>query len=235
MKRLQLLLLFSLACFLLIPINVAHAKGTQVLVPDTVKDTHSRYTAKYKSGIGHTCTAILISSTAAITAKHCGGTQHQSPAGTIYPGASGVSTPFGYMNIRYYIPHPKYDVAVIKGIKRDQDKFYQYYIKPFTTTVRGYSDEELSKFVDQEVYSYGYPYKDGVFKQYRSDGKVNNYSKYLPLLSTDIPSFEGQSGSGVFKKDGPFVGIIVSRARGNEAEVLPFSKEIATWINNNAK
>ncbi|EGQ1310267.1 trypsin-like serine peptidase [Staphylococcus pseudintermedius] len=235
MKRLQLLLLFSLACFLLIPINVAHAKGTQVLVPDTVKDTHSRYTAKYKSGIGHTCTAILISSTAAITAKHCGGTQHQSPAGTIYPGASGVSTPFGYMNIRYYIPHPKYDVAVIKGIKRDQDKFYQYYIKPFTTTVRGYSDEELSKFVDQEVYSYGYPYKDGVFKQYRSDGKVNNYSKYLPLLSTDIPAFEGQSGSGVFKKDGPFVGIIVSRARGNEAEVLPFSKEIATWINNNAK
>ncbi|MDK3679804.1 serine protease, partial [Staphylococcus pseudintermedius] len=227
--------LFSLACFLLIPINVAHAKGTQVLVPDTVKDTHSRYTAKYKSGIGHTCTAILISSTAAITAKHCGGTQHQSPAGTIYPGASGVSTPFGYMNIRYYIPHPKYDVAVIKGIKRDQDKFYQYYIKPFTTTVRGYSDEELSKFVDQEVYSYGYPYKDGVFKQYRSDGKVNNYSKYLPLLSTDIPAFEGQSGSGVFKKDGPFVGIIVSRARGNEAEVLPFSKEIATWINNNAK
>lgn len=107
-------------------------------------------------------------------------------AGTIYPGASGVSTPFGYMNIRYYIPHPKYDVAVIKGIKRDQDKFYQYYIKPFTTTVRGYSDEELSKFVDQEVYSYGYPYRNGVFKQYRSDGKVNNYSKYLPLLSTDI-------------------------------------------------
>ncbi|MBJ8255010.1 trypsin-like serine peptidase [Staphylococcus pseudintermedius] len=235
MKRLQLLLLFSLACFLLIPINVAHAKGTQVLVPDTVKDTHSKYTAKYKSGIGHTCTAILISSTAAITAKHCGGTQHQSPAGTIYPGASGVSTPFGYMNIRYYIPHPKYDVAVIKGIKRDQDKFYQYYIKPFTTTVRGYSDEELSKFVDQEVYSYGYPYRNGVFKQYRSDGKVNNYSKYLPLLSTDILAFEGQSGSGVFKKDGPFVGIIVSRARGNEAEVLPFSKEIATWINNNAK
>ncbi|MCE5483220.1 trypsin-like serine peptidase [Staphylococcus pseudintermedius] len=235
MKRLQLLLLFSLACFLLIPINVAHAKGTQVLVPDTVKDTHSKYTAKYKSGIGHTCTAILISSTAAITAKHCGGTQHQSPAGTIYPSASGVSTPFGYMNIRYYIPHPKYDVAVIKGIKRDQDKFYQYYIKPFTTTVRGYSDEELSKFVDQEVYSYGYPYKDGVFNQYRSDGKANNYSKYLPLLSTDIPAFEGQSGSGVFKKDGPFVGIIVSRARGNEAEVLPFSKEIATWINNNAK
>ncbi|PWZ95815.1 serine protease, partial [Staphylococcus pseudintermedius] len=141
----------------------------------------------------------------------------------------------GYMNIRYYIPHPKYDVAVIKGIKRDQDKFYQYYIKPFTTTVRGYSDEELSKFVDQEVYSYGYPYRNGVFKQYRSDGKVNNYSKYLPLLSTDIPAFEGQSGSGVFKKDGPFVGIIVSRARGNEAEVLPFSKEIATWINNNAK
>ncbi|EGQ1279790.1 trypsin-like serine protease [Staphylococcus pseudintermedius] len=235
MKRLQLLLLFSLACFLLIPINVAHAKGTQVLVPDTVKDTHSKYTAKYKSGSGHTCTAILISSTAAITAKHCGGTQHQSPAGTIYPGASGVSTPFGYMNIRYYIPHPKYDVAVIKGIKRDQDKFYQYYIKPFTTTVRGYSDEELSKFVDQEVYSYGYPYRNGVFKQYRSDGKVNNYSKYLPLLSTDIPAFEGQSGSGVFKKDGSFIGIIITRTKDNKANTLPLTEDIAKWINKNAK
>ncbi|ELD8121996.1 trypsin-like peptidase domain-containing protein [Staphylococcus pseudintermedius] len=235
MKKLCLILLMT---FSLIPFplsNTTFAKGKQTPITDTVADRHSIYSALYKTANGRFCTAILISSSAALTAKHCGGLQPAKRSGTIYPGANENKTPFGYMNIRYYIPHPKYDVAVIKGIKRDQDKFYQYYIKPFTTTVRGYSDEELSKFVDQEVYSYGYPYRNGVFKQYRSDGKVNNYSKYLPLLSTDIPAFEGQSGSGVFKKDGPFVGIIVSRARGNEAEVLPFSKEIATWINNNAK
>ncbi|EHP0491122.1 trypsin-like peptidase domain-containing protein [Staphylococcus pseudintermedius] len=234
MKRLQLLLLFSLACFLLIPINVAHAKGTQVLVPDTVKDTHSKYTAKYKSGSGHTCTAILISSTAAITAKHCGWTQHQSPAGTIYPGASGVSTPFGYMNIRYYIPHPKYDVAVIKGIKRDQDKFYQYYIKPFTTTVRGYSDEELSKFVDQEVYSYGYPYKGSDFYQYRSDGKITRYVERFKSIQTDSPTVVGQSGSGVFTKNGDFIGIVIESTTDRKGIVLPFTQEIADWINANA-
>ncbi|MDT0945184.1 serine protease [Staphylococcus pseudintermedius] len=235
MKKLCWLFLFFLPCFLLIPFNTAYAKGEQKPVPDTVADPHSKYSAYYQVSLTRSCSAILISSTAALTARHCVGREPAKRSGTIYPGQNLDKSPFGYMNISTYTPHPKYDIAIIKGTLRDQDKFYKYYIRPFTTTVRGYSDEELSKFVDQEVYSYGYPYKDGVFKQYRSDGKVNNYSKYLPLLSTDIPAFEGQSGSGVFKKDGPFVGIIVSRARGNEAEVLPFSKEIATWINNNAK
>ncbi|MFP4965299.1 trypsin-like serine peptidase [Staphylococcus pseudintermedius] len=240
MKRLQLLLLFSLACFLLIPINVAHAKGTQVLVPDTVKDTHSKYTAKYKSGIGHTCTAILISSTAAITAKHCGWTQHQSPAGTIYPGASGVSTPFGYMNISTYTPHPnpKYDIAIIKGTERDQDRFYKYYIKKFTTTVRGYTDDELSGFVGDEVYSYGYPNKKPapIKVQCRSDGNIYKHrTTPRPYLLTDMPAYDGQSGSGVFKKDGSFIGIIITRTKDNKANTLPFTEDIANWINKNAK
>lgn len=100
MKKMQLLVLLFLTCFILIPVDVAYAKGTQVLVPDTIKDTHSKYTAKYESGIRRVCTAILISSTAAVTARHCGGTQRATRAGTIYPGASGSSMPFGYMNIR---------------------------------------------------------------------------------------------------------------------------------------
>ncbi|HDG4500884.1 TPA: trypsin-like serine protease, partial [Staphylococcus pseudintermedius] len=110
-------------------------------------DPHSKYTAKYESGTRRVCTAILISSTAAVTAKHCGGTQRLSPAGTIYPGASGPLMPFGYMNIRNYIPHPTQDIAVIKGISRDQSKAYQYYIRPFTTQVTGYSDDALRGFV----------------------------------------------------------------------------------------
>ncbi|QHW37990.1 trypsin-like peptidase domain-containing protein [Staphylococcus ursi] len=234
MKRLQLLLLLSLACFLLMPNNAAYAKGTQVLVPDTVRDTRSKYTAKYVSGIGHTCTAILISSTAAVTAKHCGGTKPITPAGTIYPGASGPDTPFGYMNIRYYFPHPTQDIAVIKGILRDQSKAYQYYIRPFSTKVTGYTNEQLEGFKDSEIYSYGYPYRDGVFKQYRSDGKITSYSKYLPLLSTDMPAYKGQSGSGVFIKNGNFLGIIVSATNEDEANVLPFTEDIANWINEKA-
>ncbi|WP_019166279.1 trypsin-like serine peptidase [Staphylococcus delphini] len=245
MRKLKMLLLLSLVCFLLIPVYTVYARGDednpdthspphQEVVPDTVKDPRSKHTAKYTSAIGQTCTAILISSTAAVTAKHCGGTKSRTRAGRIYPGASGSSTPFGYMNIRFYIPHPTLDIAVIKGIERDQDKFYKYYIGKFKTTVTGYTNEELNGFVGKEVYSYGYPYRGGVFKQYRSDGTITHYSQFLPQLDTNMPAYEGQSGSGVFKKDGPFVGIITKRTRGYEADVLPFTKEIADWINTHA-
>ncbi|HAR6429500.1 TPA: trypsin-like peptidase domain-containing protein [Staphylococcus pseudintermedius] len=234
MKKLQLLLLLSLACFVLSPVDAAFAKkGTQVIVPDTVADPHSKYTAKYESADHSHCTAILISSTVALTAKHCGGNHPTTYNGTIYPGESGLKTPFGYMNIRNYIPHPTQDIAVIKGISRDQSKTYQYYIRPFTTQVTGYSDDALRGFVGQEVYSYGYPYRDGVFRQYRSDGIIKFYVK-PPLLVTDMPALGGQSGSGVFKKDGQFVGIIIGRRSDGEANVLPFTQEIAEWVNKNA-
>ncbi|UXS29030.1 trypsin-like serine protease [Staphylococcus delphini] len=243
MKRLQLLLLLSLACFIILPIDNSYAQEAspdtatephQEVVPDTVKDTHSKYTAKYVSGISHTCTAILISSTAAVTAKHCGGTKYLKGAGTIYPGASGPNTPFGYMNIREYFPHPKYDIAVIRGLLRDQSKAYQYYIRPFSTKVTGYTDEDFNKFVNSDVYSYGYPYKGGVFMQYRSDGKITHYSQYLPQLVTNMPAYKGQSGAGLFTKDSKFLGIIVSSTNKDEANVLPFNKEIADWINAHA-
>ncbi|HEC2158442.1 serine protease [Staphylococcus delphini] len=245
MRKLKMLLLLSLVCFLLMPAYTVYARGDednpdthspphQEVVPDTVKDPRSKYTAKYLSATGHVCTAILISSTAALTAQHCGGTKARTRAGTIYPGASGTSTPFGYMNIRFYIPHPTKDIALIKGIDRDQDKFYKYYIGKFKTTVTGYTDEALSKFVEEDIYSYGYPYKEGVFKQYRSDGTITNYSKYLPLFYTNMPASEGQSGSGVFTKNGNFIGIITTRTHDKEADVLPFTTDIADWINTHA-
>ncbi|QHW37988.1 trypsin-like serine protease [Staphylococcus ursi] len=236
MKKLRLLLLLSVVFLLLIPVDVTYAKkGTQVRVPDTIADSHSKYTAKYKSGIYHTCTAILISSTAAVTAKHCGGNRRLRYGGTIYPGASGYSTPFGYMNISDYIPNPKYDIAVIKGTLRDQDKFYRYYIRPFKTKVTGYTSEQLQRFVGKEGYSYGYPNRDSIYYQYRSDGNIT-FSQKTPLyLRTELPAYGGQSGSGVFTKDSDFIGIIITRTPTDfKANVLPFTTDIANWINKYA-
>lgn len=144
------------------------------------------------------------------------------------------------MNISTYTPHPnpKYDIAIIKGTERDQDRFYKYYIKKFTTTVRGYTDDELSGFVGDEVYSYGYPNRKPapIKVQYRSDGNIYKHLKSpKPYLLTDMPGYDGQSGSGVFKKDGSFIGIIITRTKDNKANTLPFTEDIANWINKNAK
>ncbi|PXA08617.1 serine protease, partial [Staphylococcus pseudintermedius] len=96
MKKLRLITLLSLVCLIFLPVNTAFAqKGTQVVVSDTVADPHSKYTAKYESANHSHCTAILISSTVALTAKHCGGDYHTTYNGTIYPGGSGLKTPFG--------------------------------------------------------------------------------------------------------------------------------------------
>lgn len=236
MNKIRLIVLLLLTYFILFPVDAAYAKkGTQVLVPDTVKDTHSKYTAKYESGIRQHCTAILISSNVALTAKHCGGNQRTKYGGTIYPGESGLSTPFGYMNISEYIPNPDYDIAILKGTDRDQSRAYKYYIRKFKTPVTAFSDQELQDFVGKEAYSYGYPYKYSGYKQYRSDGEIEFYEKSVPILRTTLPAFEGQSGSGVFTKNGEFIGIIITRTAKNEANVLPFNEKIAQWINKNEK
>ncbi|EGQ4088394.1 trypsin-like peptidase domain-containing protein [Staphylococcus pseudintermedius] len=240
MKKLCWLFLFFLPCFLLIPFNTAYAKGEQKPVPDTVADPHSKYSAYYQVSLTRSCSAILISSTAALTARHCVGREPAKRSGTIYPGQNLDKSPFGYMNISTYTPHPnpKYDIAIIKGTERDQDRFYKYYIKKFTTTVRGYTDDELSGFVGDEVYSYGYPNKKPapIKVQYRSDGNIYKHrTTPRPYLLTDMPAYDGQSGSGVFKKDGSFIGIIITRTKDNKANTLPFTEDIANWINKNAK
>ncbi|WP_086428421.1 trypsin-like serine peptidase [Staphylococcus cornubiensis] len=249
MKKLESILLLFLSCFLLMPLESAYAqndidmrpdpppKPHQDIVPDTVKDPHSKLTAKYSIKPGLNCTAILISSTAALTAKHCIKAKPGTSYGTIYPGANGDKTPFGYMNIREVITHPNYlyDIAILKGTERDQDKFYKYYIGKFKTKVKGYTDETLGSFVNKEAYSYGYPKKGDIYYQYRSDGTITQYIDSFKLYYTNIPAFGGQSGSGVFLKSGQFVGIIIaSTVDKHEAHVLPFTTEIAEWINKNA-
>ncbi|PCF81284.1 serine protease [Staphylococcus intermedius] len=239
MKKLCLICLLTLSYFLLIPFDTTYAKGKQEPVPDTVADSHSKYAAYFQTNSGRYCTAILISSTAAITARHCVGKEPAEKVGRIYPGRNGDQRPFGYMNIRTYIPNSKYDIALIKGIDRDQDPFYQTYIKKFSTTVTGYTNEELSRFVSDEVYSYGYPNRKSVPMrlQYRSDGQIYRHkTSPTPYLFTDMPAgYGGQSGSGVFKKDSQFIGIIITSKNRKTANVLPFTKEIADWINDNAK
>ncbi|MDK3998832.1 trypsin-like peptidase domain-containing protein [Staphylococcus pseudintermedius] len=241
MKKLCLILLMTFSLIPFPPSNTTFAKGKQTPITDTVADRHSIYSALYKTANGRFCTAILISSSAALTAKHCGGLQPAKRSGTIYPGANENKTPFGYMNIRTYTPHPnpKYDIAILKGTERDQDEFYKYYIRKFSTTVKGYTDEELSRFVRNDVYSYGYPNRKSVPEglQYRSDGKVYKHrTTPKPYLLTDMPAgYGGQSGSGVFKKDGQFIGIMVTRTKKNTANILPFTESIAKWINENAK
>ncbi|ELD8071931.1 trypsin-like peptidase domain-containing protein [Staphylococcus pseudintermedius] len=240
MKKLCLILLMT---FSLIPFplsNTTFAKGKQTPITDTVADRHSIYSALYKTANGRFCTAILISSTAALTARHCVGREPAERVGTTYPGQNGDKRPFGYMNIRTYIPNPnpKYDIAILKGTERDQDEFYKYYIRKFSTTVKGYTDEEFRAFMGQDAYAYGYPhgkqFRNNV--QYRSDGKITSYkTKPIPYLLTDMPAFSGQSGSGVFKKDGKFLGIMVTRTKKNTANILPFTESIAKWINENAK
>ncbi|EGQ2827454.1 trypsin-like serine protease [Staphylococcus pseudintermedius] len=240
MKKLCLILLMT---FSLIPFplsSTTFAKGKQTPITDTVADRHSIYSALYKTANGRFCTAILISSTAALTARHCVGREPAERVGTIYPGQNGDKRPFGYMNIRTYIPNPnpKYDIAILKGTERDQDEFYKYYIRKFSTTVKGYTDEEFRAFMGQDAYAYGYPhgkqFRNNV--QYRSDGKITSYkTKPIPYLLTDMPAFSGQSGSGVFKKDGKFLGIMVTRTKKNTANILPFTESIAKWINENAK
>ncbi|ELK4630098.1 trypsin-like serine protease [Staphylococcus pseudintermedius] len=240
MKKLCLMLLMTFSLIPFPPSNTTFAKGKQTPITDTVADRHSIYSALYKTANGRFCTAILISSSTALTAKHCGGLQPAKRSGTIYPGANENKTPFGYMNIRTYTPHPnpKYDIAILKGTERDQDEFYKYYIRKFSTTVKGYTDEEFRAFMGQDAYAYGYPhgkqFRNNV--QYRSDGKITSYkTKPIPYLLTDMPAFSGQSGSGVFKKDGKFLGIMVTRTKKNTANILPFTESIAKWINENAK
>ncbi|EOB0812335.1 serine protease [Staphylococcus pseudintermedius] len=238
MKKLCLILLMT---FSLIPFplsNTTFAKGKQTPITDTVADRHSIYSALYKTANGRFCTAILISSNAALTAKHCGGLQPAKRSGTIYPGANENKTPFGYMNIRTYTPHPnpKYDIAILKGTERDQDEFYKYYIRKFSTTVKGYTDEEFRAFMGQDAYAYGYPhgkqFRNNV--QYRSDGQVTFHQKNPALLRTTLPTHEGQSGSGVFLKNGELTGILITRTQNYEGNILPFTKEIAEWVNKNA-
>ncbi|UXS21414.1 trypsin-like serine peptidase [Staphylococcus delphini] len=235
MKKLRFLFLMSLIHLIFFPVDDADAKkGTQVVITDTVKDPHSRYTAIYESVHLTHCSAILISSTVALTAKHCGGDYYSSFNGSIYPGESGLSTPFGYMNIRVYIPHSLYDIAILKGTEQDQSRAYHYYMKGFKTPVTALSNDELQDMVGRDVYSYGYPYKFSGYKQYRSDGDIKHYYLHDFFLYTSMPTHEGQSGAGAFLKNGRFIGIIITRNQHFEGNILPFNKEIADWVNQHA-
>ncbi|ARJ51146.1 trypsin-like serine peptidase [Staphylococcus lutrae] len=208
--------------------------GKQTVVDDTTKDPKSKYNAKYEPSVGTHCSSVLLTSSAALTVKHCLGPSPSS-FGTIYPGESGLQTPFGYMNIRTYIPHSTYDIAILKGTDNDKSSAYKYYLKNIKTEVKGLTDDELDKLKGKKIYSYGYPYQFSGYKQYLSTGTVEFYEKTPHnVLRTTMPATGGQSGSGVFlQENDQLIGIIITATPNGQANVLPISQEIANWINQN--
>ncbi|ARJ51142.1 trypsin-like serine peptidase [Staphylococcus lutrae] len=233
----KVLLLILLLATLCLPISkplayAASDPGKQTVVDDTTKDPRSIYNAKYEPSVGTHCSALIINSNTAVTAKHCLGDSPKS-LGTIYPGESGLKTPFGYMNISSYFLNDKYDIAILKGTDYDKSSAYKYYLKNIHTIVRGHSDEELFNLKGRNVYSYGYPYKLSGYKQYFTTGTVEYYEKVpYNVLRTNMPTTGGQSGSGVFLQNtNDFIGIIITQT-GGKGDVLPISQDIADWINS---
>ncbi|HDH6518458.1 TPA: hypothetical protein PI874_002601 [Staphylococcus aureus] len=86
----------------------------------------------------------MITPNIGITAKHCAGnkTIDNGYVGAFYPGQSGTSTPFGYMNISTYIPNDASDIAIIKGKEEDKSGDYTHYIRGFKNEVKGRSFED---------------------------------------------------------------------------------------------
>ncbi|WP_238989623.1 trypsin-like serine peptidase [Staphylococcus sp. MI 10-1553] len=209
--------------------------GTQTLV-DTITDPNGRLNAKYEPSYTLYCSAVLITPNTWLTAKHCAGNEKKTGyIGAVYPGQSGISTPFGMMDISTYIPDPAEDIAIIKGTDRDKTTAYKYYITGFDTAIYEYDLKDLEELVGQTIYSYGYPGDKGGFKQYKSVGIITAINPRTWELSTSMPAVGGQSGSGVYLNNGHLLGILY----GNEsragwsiktAKIHPIDYRLKTWI-----
>ncbi|WP_086427995.1 trypsin-like serine peptidase [Staphylococcus cornubiensis] len=207
--------------------------GTQTLV-NTTTDPNGRLNARYDPSNKLYCSAVLITTSMWLTARHCAGSKEQTGyIGEVYPGQSGWSTPFGMMLISHYIPDGADDIAIIKGTERDKSWSYKYYIKGYNTIIYAYNPADLPKLVGQKIYSYGYPGGKGGFKQYKSTGTITNYNRVTHELSTTMPAEGGQSGSGVFLENGHFLGVLY--ATENKlgyltAKIHPIDDRLKNWI-----
>ncbi|WP_238989624.1 trypsin-like serine peptidase [Staphylococcus sp. MI 10-1553] len=210
--------------------------GTQTLV-DTITDPNGRLNAKYEPSYTLYCSAVLITPNTWLTAKHCAGNEKKTGyIGAVYPGQSGMSTPFGMMNISTYIPDPGVDIAIIKGEDKDKSHAYKYYIKGYKTAIVAYDKETLKKLIGTKIYSYGYPGDKGGTKQYKSEGVITKVNPITKELSTSMPASPGQSGSGVFLEGGKFLGILYgneNRTTYKSAKIQPIDTRLKKWIDDN--
>lgn len=209
--------------------------GTQTVV-NTTTDPNGRLNARYDPSNKLYCSAVLITTSMWLTARHCAGSKEQTGyIGEVYPGQSGWSTPFGMMLISLYVPDKADDIAIIKGTERDKSWSYKHYIRGFETTIYEYNLKDLEELVGQSIYSYGYPGDKSGFKQYKSIGVITGVNARTWELSTTMPAEGGQSGSGVFLQNGHFLGILY----GNEnragwsiktAKIHPIDHRLKNWI-----
>ncbi|HDH5694723.1 TPA: trypsin-like serine peptidase [Staphylococcus aureus] len=240
MKFKKLIVLATIGLFIS-SFNISYAEdlGTRKLV-DTTKDPKSKYAARYDPDYSLHCSATMITDKIGLTAKHCAGNKKiNGYIGAVYPGHSGLSTPFGMMNISEYIPNDANDIAIIKGEEKDMDNTYKHYMKNTNINITPFSTDELKKLKGKEVYSYGYP---GInltgYKQYKSEGVITSYNPITGDISTTLPSEPGQSGSGVFLKDGDrFLGVLHSHYNDNNGNhlgrVTPMNVRLTNWFNAN--
>ncbi|HDX9031021.1 TPA: hypothetical protein ROV56_002707 [Staphylococcus aureus] len=163
-------------------------------------------------------------------------TLQQNHIGSVYPGQSGISTPYGNMNISTYIPNNgSEDIAIIKGKEDDKSEAYKHYIKGFHIDVKGRSEEELKALVGQEVYSYGYPSERIGAPMVKSEGKILSMNPVTRAFTTSIHSIEGQSGSGVFLKEGDqFLGVLYGKTLDGKGQVAPIDERLKKWIDKNS-
>nr|WP_289780999.1 trypsin-like peptidase domain-containing protein [Staphylococcus agnetis] len=203
---------------------------------DTLTDEKSKRFAQYSPDNSLYCSATMITPNIALTAKHCAGNQRKEGyIGSVYPGQSGISTPYGYMNISTYIPNGgSEDIAIIKGKEDDKSEAYKHYIKGFHIDIKGRSEEELKSLVGKDVYSYGYPSDKTGSPQVKSEGKIIQINPHTKVLTTTIPTVEGQSGSGVFlKENNEFLGVLYGKLSNGNGQVAPIDERLKKWFDSN--
>ncbi|MGT2888404.1 serine protease [Streptococcus didelphis] len=234
-KTITLILVGASLSLLLLNTVQAQEEGTSTLITDTQIDPKSKTAARYVPTYSNYCSAVMITSKVGLTARHCVGNQNKEGyIGAVYPGQSGLQTPFGMMNISSYIPDNAEDIAVIKGTDSDMSSDYRKYLKDITTDISSFSLEDLKMLKGKRVYSYGYPDRSLTgYKQYKSRGIITNYNPITRQISANMPSRPGQSGSGVFLEEGDkFLGVLQGQSK-NESIVTPIDKRLADWINKN--
>ncbi|NHM75850.1 trypsin-like peptidase domain-containing protein [Staphylococcus sp. 11007852] len=221
-------------CFQNIQAQEAMGSSTNV---NTLTDENGKRFAKYSPDNTLYCSTTMVTANIGITSRHCAGSKYKDGyIGAVYPGQSGVSTPYGMMNISTYIPNVGIeDIAIIKGKKEDQSPDYAHYMQDLKTIeVNAWSEEKLRSLKGQKVYSYGYPGNSIGSQQVRSEGEITDYNPVTKVLTTSIPTVEGQSGSGVFLKEGnQFLGVLYSRTLDNKGNVAPIDERLKAWFDKN--
>ncbi|MCQ9299533.1 trypsin-like peptidase domain-containing protein [Staphylococcus hyicus] len=215
-------------------------EGSRSIV-NTVEDPNGKINAKYSPDYSGYCSATMISPSIGLTAKHCVGSNHGKKGyiGALYPGQSGTSTPFGMMDVSEYIPNDASDIAIVKGTDENKSASYKYYINDSIKEILPVKEEEIKNLEGKEVYSYGYPSDYVGAPQVRAEGKITRFNKINQTAETTIPVSNGQSGAGVFLKDGNrFLGVVTGAKTGNNGNLVRFTymnERLVNWFNKQTK